>query len=108
MATAELVQRSGMGFCRGCGTQIHETAPSCPKCGAVQRIDRDPSAQRGGIIGAYVTAVIFPLLGIGLGVYLLVKKRWLHGIFSILLGVFMLAFWGAFWPAFEHGFKDGL
>lgn len=22
--------------CRGCGTQIHETAPTCPKCGAPQ------------------------------------------------------------------------
>lgn len=24
--------------CRGCGTQIHETAPTCPKCGAPQNI----------------------------------------------------------------------
>lgn len=24
--------------CRGCGTQIHETAPTCPKCGAPQFI----------------------------------------------------------------------
>ena len=23
-----------MIFCRGCGAQIHETAPACPKCGA--------------------------------------------------------------------------
>lgn len=25
-----------MIFCRGCGKQIHETAPKCPHCGAVQ------------------------------------------------------------------------
>lgn len=25
-----------MVFCRGCAKQIHETAPSCPHCGAVQ------------------------------------------------------------------------
>ena len=25
-----------MVFCRGCGKQIHETAPNCPMCGAVQ------------------------------------------------------------------------
>jgi hypothetical protein len=25
-----------MIFCRGCGKQIHETAPTCPGCGAVQ------------------------------------------------------------------------
>lgn len=24
--------------CRGCGHQIHETAPTCPKCGAPQRL----------------------------------------------------------------------
>lgn len=25
-----------MVFCRGCGKEIHETAPTCPHCGAVQ------------------------------------------------------------------------
>lgn len=28
----------GMVFCRGCGKEIHETAPTCPHCGAVQMI----------------------------------------------------------------------
>ena len=27
-----------MVFCRGCGKQIHETAPSCPACGALQNL----------------------------------------------------------------------
>jgi uncharacterized RDD family membrane protein YckC len=27
---------SSMVFCRGCGQSIHETAPTCPHCGAVQ------------------------------------------------------------------------
>jgi len=27
-----------MVFCRGCGGQIHESAPMCPKCGALQGI----------------------------------------------------------------------
>lgn len=26
----------GMVFCRGCGKQIHDTAPLCPQCGATQ------------------------------------------------------------------------
>jgi hypothetical protein len=25
-----------MVFCRGCGKEIHETAPTCPHCGALQ------------------------------------------------------------------------
>lgn len=29
--------------CRGCGTQIHETAPTCPKCGAPQFVTAPPS-----------------------------------------------------------------
>lgn len=28
-----------MVFCRGCGKEIHETAPTCPHCGAPQRAD---------------------------------------------------------------------
>jgi len=28
----------GMVFCRGCGKEIHETAPICPHCGAPQVI----------------------------------------------------------------------
>ena len=28
----------GMAFCRGCGKEIHETAPMCPHCGAPQAI----------------------------------------------------------------------
>jgi hypothetical protein len=26
----------GMVFCRGCGREIHESAPTCPLCGALQ------------------------------------------------------------------------
>src|SRR5690242_9215362 len=26
----------GMVFCRGCGKQIHSSAPTCPQCGAPQ------------------------------------------------------------------------
>jgi len=27
----------GMVFCHGCGKEIHETAPACPHCGALQQ-----------------------------------------------------------------------
>lgn len=30
--------------CRGCGHQIHETAATCPKCGAPQQLSGAPSA----------------------------------------------------------------
>jgi hypothetical protein len=34
----------GMVFCRGCGKEIHETAPTCPHCGAQQNL---PTTQNG-------------------------------------------------------------
>lgn len=36
-----------MVYCRGCGNEIHESAPSCPKCGALQVIS--PSSPSGVI-----------------------------------------------------------
>ena len=35
-----------MVFCRGCGKEIHETAPTCPHCGALQV---NPSSQRNSV-----------------------------------------------------------
>lgn len=31
-----------MVFCRGCGKEIHETAPTCPQCGAPQFLPTKP------------------------------------------------------------------
>lgn len=33
----------GMVFCRGCGKEIHESAPVCPHCGAPQKINNSAS-----------------------------------------------------------------
>ena len=32
-----------MVFCRGCGQSIHESAPTCPHCGAPQRAVATPA-----------------------------------------------------------------
>lgn len=34
-----------MVFCRGCGKEIHETAPTCPSCGAPQDIYKAQSSR---------------------------------------------------------------
>ena len=36
-----------MVFCRGCGKEIHETAPSCPMCGAIQSGPSQQKSDRG-------------------------------------------------------------
>lgn len=42
-----------MVFCRGCGKEIHETAPACPMCGALQAGSMRPKSERavGKLIG---------------------------------------------------------
>lgn len=49
-----------MVFCRGCGKEIHETAPTCPHCGALQKV--------GGLSGGWGNAMAWviafaPLIG---------------------------------------------
>jgi len=76
-------------YCRGCGGAIHESAPTCPKCGAPQRV-----TQEGGIGSGRsrtVAAMLAFFLG-GLGAH-----RFYVG--SILLGLVYLVFCWTFIPA---------
>lgn len=52
-----------MFFCRGCGKEIHESAPACPYCGALQNIavvssDTIPEEVKGWSWG--LTTGVFP------------------------------------------------
>jgi RNA polymerase subunit RPABC4/transcription elongation factor Spt4 len=86
----------GHVYCRGCGQGIHETALSCPKCGATQRAQTS-----GGTTGANrgTAAVLAILLG-GLGAH----KFYLGQIF---LGLVYLLFFWTFIPAIV-GFVEGI
>ena len=58
-----------MSYCRGCGHQIHETAISCPQCGALQAQHNTHSQQvsADGSLWLPVPAVIGGLIpGLGL------------------------------------------
>ena len=50
-----------MSFCRGCGTALHETAPTCPHCGAPQHL---PSAEPPGTLWLPVPALIVGILAL--------------------------------------------
>lgn len=41
------MQIPGMVFCRCCGKQIHESAPTCPQCGGLQNDEQPVAAKRG-------------------------------------------------------------
>jgi hypothetical protein len=49
--------------------------------------------QSPAIVAAYVMAGIVPLIGIGFGIYLLVKGRAVHGLGSIILAFLTMSFW---------------
>ena len=52
-----------MTFCRGCGHQIHITAPSCPQCGAVQH-PTPSTAQPEGTLWLPVPALVCGLIAV--------------------------------------------
>lgn len=51
----------GMVFCRGCGREIHETAVSCPQCGATQGVK---SLSQKRILPAALLCFFFGVLGV--------------------------------------------
>ena len=52
--------------------------------------DRD---HRGAVIGAYLGAAFMPLIGIGFGIYLLTKRDFIDGVYSIILACLIISFW---------------
>ncbi len=57
-----------MSFCRGCGTTLHETAPTCPHCGAPQHLPT-PTSATGPLwlpISALIVGILALLSAIGL------------------------------------------
>ena len=43
----------GMVFCHGCAKEIHETAPACPFCGALQGLTAQQALLNSGLPSAY-------------------------------------------------------
>ena len=91
----------GMVYCRGCGQQIHETAPSCPHCGAPQ----------GGLAPASVAgrrtsweAIVSLILGIVAMLAMLDDSEW---DLETCLGVGMLAIGGIVCGAIDLSGNNG-
>ena len=67
---------SEMVYCKGCGKEIHESARSCPHCGAVQRSGAQGKSK-------VVAGVLALFLG-GLGIHRFYLGQW-WGLFYLLL-----------------------
>ena len=55
-----------MIFCRQCGKEMHEGAPSCPQCGAAQQAASQPilsSPERGGALWLSIVSLICGIWG---------------------------------------------
>jgi TM2 domain-containing membrane protein YozV len=52
-----------MAFCRGCAKEIHESAVSCPQCGAVQH-GKGTSASQKRILPAAILSGFLGFLGV--------------------------------------------
>lgn len=88
-----------MVFCRGCGKEIHETAVTCPNCGAPQKVAPDASEKT--ILPALLLCFFLGWTGahrfyvgkIGTGILMLLTGGllgilWLIDFIMIIVGTF--------------------
>ncbi len=82
-----------MVFCRGCGKEIHETAPTCPHCGAPQKVatvsvpsDDIPDGVRGWSWGAFLLNWIWAI-GNKTWIGLIALVPYFGFIMAIVLGI---------------------
>ena len=68
----------GMVFCRGCGREIHQSAASCPGCGARQQAARQGKSK--------ATAGVLALLLGGLGIHRFYLGKWGTGLLYLCTG----------------------
>ena len=77
----------GMNFCRGCAKEIHESAPTCPHCGALQGTVSNTIGAGGSVkphwtsITALVTGIFDTVMAIGAQ-----SSRWDQ---DMIVGAFM-------------------
>jgi DNA-directed RNA polymerase subunit RPC12/RpoP len=129
-ATAKPIDPSPrMKECPYCSEQIMATAKKCKHCGetidvalrsaeeakrnnGIQMVninerrnvvvpDDSLNSNSGLVTGGWITAFLFPFVGVIIGIMLLVKgNRIGHAIGILCTSLFMFMFWIGFWPAF--------
>jgi hypothetical protein len=99
-----------MVFCRGCGKEIHETAPTCPQCGALQSVsiknnasDAIPDGIKGWSWGAFLLNWMWAI-GNRTWIGLLAFIPYAGFIMAIVLGIYgrEWAWKNKKWDSVEH------
>ena len=79
-------------FCQHCGNKMKREAVLCPKCGCENNLKKKEEKEEvkgSSIVLSYVLSILFPLLGIIAGIYLIAKDKAAHGVACILLSIFI-------------------
>jgi predicted RNA-binding Zn-ribbon protein involved in translation (DUF1610 family) len=72
----------GQIYCRGCGSPVHESARSCPKCGAVLKNSLASAVQGGG--RNRIVAIVLALFLGGFGLHRFYTGRIASGVLYLL------------------------
>lgn len=93
-------------YCKSCGTELNDEAVVCVNCGVktdnfeksvnenAQLIepevipDEKLKSLKTALFVGYITAVLFPLVGFIVGIYVLAKNAVLHGVGIMTLSIF--------------------
>lgn len=81
-----------MVFCRGCGKELHESAPTCPHCGFVQNTESKIKDSLWMGITAFILAVLCILNWFNLPKWDadMTAGLWMFSIASLILGAISL------------------
>ena len=90
----------GMVYCRGCAKEIHESAPTCPHCGAIQEValvQKEGEVSTALIVAGYITAFLFPIAGGIIGIYTIIKGKTGHGIGMLAIAFITVLIFAIAW-----------
>lgn len=81
-----------MVFCRGCGKELHESAPACPHCGFIQQMEIKTKGSAWMAIIAFSLAVLCFLNWFNLPYWNASMKSglWMTSILSLIFGIVSL------------------
>lgn len=87
-------------FCSECGEKISPRAAVCPSCGVETGFTLYPQKAKesvsDSVVGAgYGLAILLPIVGVILGIYILNKNVVGHGIAIIVISIICWVFWAA-------------
>lgn len=85
-------------FCSNCGKEVSDSAAACPSCGEPTKNQLKVDSEKktiGGktIVFSYIVAVVIPIVGIVVAIYLLIRHSVGHAIGVAAVSITFMAFW---------------